>query len=49
MTDAPRVLVPEARDAVVVGGGQARLAASYVLRRTLLSFVILDDADAHRG
>lgn len=36
-------------DVVVVGGGQAGLAAGYFLRRTPLSFVILDDATAPGG
>ncbi|MEB3369752.1 ArsO family NAD(P)H-dependent flavin-containing monooxygenase [Saccharopolyspora mangrovi] len=37
------VVVPEARDVVVIGGGQAGLAAGYFLRRAKLDFVILDD------
>ncbi|MGG5809143.1 ArsO family NAD(P)H-dependent flavin-containing monooxygenase [Falsiroseomonas sp. CW058] len=41
--------MPEARDVVVVGGGQAGLAAGYFLRRTPLSFIILDDAAAPGG
>jgi len=36
-------------DVVVVGGGQAGLAAGYFLRRTGLSFVILDDAPVPGG
>lgn len=36
-------------DVVVVGGGQAGLAAGYYLRRTDLSFVILDDQAAPGG
>ncbi len=39
----------EAADVVVVGGGQAGLAAGYFLRRTALSFVILDDGEAPGG
>ncbi|MCQ4160524.1 ArsO family NAD(P)H-dependent flavin-containing monooxygenase [Roseomonas sp. GC11] len=49
MTDAPDVAAPEALDVAVIGGGQAGLAAGYFLRRTPLSFVILDDADAPGG
>ncbi|MFI0469223.1 ArsO family NAD(P)H-dependent flavin-containing monooxygenase [Saccharopolyspora sp. 5N102] len=33
----------DARDVVVIGGGQAGLAAGYFLRRAKLDFVILDD------
>ena len=33
-------------DAVVIGAGQAGLAVAYHLRRTGLSFVLLDDQDA---
>jgi hypothetical protein len=36
-------------DIVVIGGGQAGLAAGYFLRRTPLSFVILDDAAVPGG
>lgn len=36
-------------DVVVIGGGQAGLAAGYFLRRTPLSFVILDDGEAPGG
>lgn len=39
----------EASDVVVIGGGQAGLAAGYFLRRTPLSFVILDDGEAPGG
>jgi putative flavoprotein involved in K+ transport len=38
----------ESTDVVVVGGGQAGLAAGYYLRRTRLSFAILD-ANPHPG
>ena len=36
-------------DVVVVGGGQAALAAGYYLRRTPLSYVLLDDQPAPGG
>lgn len=36
-------------DVAVIGGGQAGLAVGYYLRRTALSFVILDDQDAPGG
>lgn len=36
-------------DVIVVGGGQAALALAYFLRRTSLSFVILDAEDAPGG
>ena len=36
-------------DVVVIGGGQAGLAAGYFLRRTPLSFLILDDGEAPGG
>jgi len=36
-------------DVVVVGGGQAALAVAYYLRRTGLSYVVLDAADASGG
>jgi len=36
-------------DVVVVGGGQAALAVGYYLRRTDLSFVLLDDQDRPGG
>lgn len=36
-------------DVIVVGGGQAGLAAGYFLRRTPLSFAIIDDAEAPGG
>jgi len=37
------------RDVVVVGGGQAALAVGYYLRRTSLSYAILDDGRAPGG
>ncbi|RYI28125.1 MAG: FAD-binding protein, partial [Acetobacteraceae bacterium] len=37
--------MPEALDVVIVGGGQAGLAAGYFLRRTGLRFAILDGAE----
>ena len=37
------------RDVVVVGGGQSALAVGYYLRRTGLSYTILDDARAPGG
>jgi cation diffusion facilitator CzcD-associated flavoprotein CzcO len=41
--------VAESRDVVVVGGGQAGLAAGYFLRRSGLSFAILDAGAAPGG
>ena len=41
--------MPEALDVVVVGGGQAGLAAGYFLRRSGLSFAILDGGEAAGG
>lgn len=41
--------MPESLDVVVVGGGQAGLAAGYFLRRTGLSFAILDAGKAPGG
>lgn len=38
-----------AADVIVIGGGQAGLAAGYYLRRAKLDFVILDDQDAPGG
>lgn len=37
------------RDVVIVGGGQAALAVAYYLRRTGLSYVVLDDGTAPGG
>jgi len=37
------------RDVVIVGGGQSALAVSYYLRRTGLSYVLLDDGAAPGG
>ena len=37
------------RDVVVLGGGQSALAVGYYLRRTRLSYAILDDAPAPGG
>ena len=45
----PRRRVAESRDVVVVGGGQAGLAAGYFLRRSGLSFAILDAGAAPGG
>jgi len=39
----------QAYDVVIIGGGQAGLAASYSLRRTDLSFVVLDAEDEPGG
>ncbi|MFT8507462.1 NAD(P)-binding protein, partial [Acetobacter sp.] len=36
-------------DVVIVGGGQAALAASYFLRRTGLTYVILDNGTQAGG
>lgn len=36
-------------DVVIIGGGQAALATAYFLRRTGLSFVMLDAEDAPGG
>lgn len=36
-------------DVVVIGGGQSALAVGYYLRRTTLSFVLLDDSGAAGG
>jgi len=41
--------MPADLDVVVIGGGQAGLAAGYFLRRTGLSFAILDDQPASGG
>ena len=41
--------MPEALDVVVVGGGQAGLAAGYFLRRSGLRFAILDAGEAPGG
>ena len=41
--------VAETADVVVIGGGQSGLAAGYFLRRTGLSFVILDDGAGPGG
>jgi putative flavoprotein involved in K+ transport len=40
---------PAHRDVVVVGGGQSALAVGYYLRRTRLSYAILDDGRAPGG
>jgi putative flavoprotein involved in K+ transport len=47
-TPSETVVTPE-RDVVVVGGGQAALAVAYYLRRTGLSYVVLDAGDAPGG
>ncbi len=39
----------EHTDVLVIGGGQAGLAAGYFLRRTPLRFLILDDGEAPGG
>ena len=54
MTNAPEVRTrhsPIARDVdvVVVGGGQSALALAYYLRRTKLTFVVLDAGDRPGG
>jgi len=41
--------MPTGFDVVVIGGGQAGLAAGYFLRRTGLTFAILDDQDGPGG
>lgn len=33
----------EVRDVLIIGGGQAGLSVAYYLRRTDLSYLILDD------
>lgn len=43
------VAAPATCDVVVIGGGQAGLATGYFLRRSGLSFVILDAAPAPGG
>lgn len=40
---------PQSRDVVILGGGQSALATAYFLRRTGLSFVILDGEIAPGG
>jgi hypothetical protein len=47
-TDAP-LQPPNARDVLVIGGGQSALAVAYYLRRTGLSYAVLDDADGPGG
>lgn len=42
-------VVPARRDVIIVGGGQAGLATGYFLRRSGLSFAILDDEPAPGG
>jgi cation diffusion facilitator CzcD-associated flavoprotein CzcO len=37
------------RDVIVVGGGQSALAVGYYLRRTNLSYAMLDDGRAPGG
>ncbi|MHA6802627.1 ArsO family NAD(P)H-dependent flavin-containing monooxygenase [Salinifilum ghardaiensis] len=51
MTDEqqPRAGAPRTRDAVVIGGGQAGLAAGYFLRRAGLDFAVLDARSAPGG
>jgi len=41
--------LPQQVDVVVIGGGQAALASAYFLRRTGLSFVLLDAEDGPGG
>ncbi len=40
---------PDTFDVVIIGGGQAALAVAYFLRRTPLSFVILDAQEEPGG
>jgi cation diffusion facilitator CzcD-associated flavoprotein CzcO len=49
VSEARDVVTPEACDVVIIGGGQAGLAAGYFLRRTGLSFAILDAGEAPGG
>ncbi|MCC7003434.1 MAG: NAD(P)-binding domain-containing protein [Gemmatimonadaceae bacterium] len=53
MTDSPAVPAsttePSEYDVVVIGGGQAALAAGYYLRRTARSYVLLDDQPVAGG
>jgi putative flavoprotein involved in K+ transport len=54
VTDADRLPRPgpvavTERDVVIVGGGQSALAVSYYLRRTGLSYAVLDDAAESGG
>ncbi len=39
----------DAPDVVIIGGGQAALSVAYFLRRTSLSYVLLDAEDAPGG
>jgi cation diffusion facilitator CzcD-associated flavoprotein CzcO len=45
MTPSPS----DQRDVVIIGGGQSALAVAYFLRRTQLSFVILDAEEEPGG
>lgn len=47
--DRPTASASREYDVVVVGGGQAALAVGYYLRRTGLSYIVLDDAAASGG
>ena len=40
---------PDERDVIVVGGGQSALAVGYYLRRTSLTYAVLDDGSAAGG
>ncbi len=49
MSAQPSGIATQDRDVVIIGGGQAGLATGYFLRRTNLSFVILDGEPAPGG
>ena len=50
MTDRPSSSIDDReRDAIVIGGGQSALAVAYYLRRTSLSYVVLDSGSAAGG
>ncbi|WP_245842810.1 NAD(P)-binding protein [Pontibacter ummariensis] len=35
--------MPEIQDTIIIGGGQSALACAYFLRKTNLSYLLLDD------